>query len=853
VVDLMDVDGDGWLDVIYFDGGQMYWHRKLPYRGLGWEETAQTVLEGVSLVSTQASIGRLEDETGLMPYAYQDDLGDPRIQSTPTIVFTEALTGFRDINGDGALDYIDTRALAGWEVWLGNGYGFNDDPITWTGAPVGWLSRSDEGLTQVAACRDDDAPAFPLTDGLGILSALTSESVDEPGPSYGLDASLPNCSGTSGRPSVLLGGLLDMDGDGRPDFVHGEMETWYRNLGDGFGPPQPLPDWFPRDHYGYLSGGWSAILSQSWMAQTVVTVPLPPTEVLGPGDSAASDVITTQLLLVGDVDLDGLPDVLDYRDQGASVAVYTGQSCGLFDLECANSAPEGDRPGLLSRIELGTGGEYVFGYDTSAVVLPSGQPDVVHKTKSVKPVLVRTDVTDSFLDEASTQRWFYEDGIVDHGKWLGFALVTEDNLAREWDRTFSFPGGGAEDVLLGYTATEYELDVDWALALTRSVYGDVQAPWVAGREAYTSFQKLLRNTTWTYDQFPVPTDILGQDHWSGGPFATLVEVAEYEQERSEPDARISESDFPTPREWSVEISYDEDWNVALQRHVVVGDASQTVEVSTEWAGERHGLFLPSSVEASYDIAGVLVEAEYLEFAYDGGLVGDAPTDGLLTEQIACSGPPGAGICGEDLAWTFEWTDRGAIAAVHAPLGRDKTFGAHTFGAMIPGEQRNALNHLVSRQADNLGRVDLTTDPNGVQRRTTYDVFGRPIATEPEPTRDTDEVVLTYGDRRWRVRGLSENTSHGSIRVNLLVSKGDAATFHVDVVELYSARQRGTFIAAAAAEVRVEERVLKKDLGNLLLHVERLVDERIRAALEPEKRGYRKRGGVPPEPTPLPVG
>ena len=107
-------------------------------------------------------------------------------------------------------------------------------------------------------------------------------------------------------------------------------------------------------------------------------------------------------------------------------------------------------------------------------------------------------------------------------------------------------------------------------------------------------------------------------------------------------------------------------------------------------------------------------------------------------------------------------------------------------------------------------------------------------TEAEPTSDTGEVVLTYGDRRWRVRGLSENTSHGSIRVNLLVSRGDTAAFHVDTIELYSARQRAAFLAAASSEVGVEERILKKDLGSVLLALEKLVDERIRATLAPEK-------------------
>lgn len=108
--------------------------------------------------------------------------------------------------------------------------------------------------------------------------------------------------------------------------------------------------------------------------------------------------------------------------------------------------------------------------------------------------------------------------------------------------------------------------------------------------------------------------------------------------------------------------------------------------------------------------------------------------------------------------------------------------------------------------------------------------------EPEAvTEPTDQVVIVLGDRRWRVRGLDNNTSHGSMRVNILVSKGDAAAYHVDVIELYSARQRRAFLVAAAEELDTEQRVLKADLGKVLLRLEEVRDERLRAELAPEKK------------------
>lgn len=116
----------------------------------------------------------------------------------------------------------------------------------------------------------------------------------------------------------------------------------------------------------------------------------------------------------------------------------------------------------------------------------------------------------------------------------------------------------------------------------------------------------------------------------------------------------------------------------------------------------------------------------------------------------------------------------------------------------------------------------------------------PPAAAPEPTAPTSEnaesdhqVVLVYGNRRWRVRGLETNLSHGSLRVNLMVAKGEAAAFHVDVIELYSARHRRGFLKAAAEELDVEPKVLKSDLGKVLLHLEGVQDERIRQVLEGE--------------------
>ncbi|MBI3783784.1 MAG: toprim domain-containing protein [Deltaproteobacteria bacterium] len=104
-----------------------------------------------------------------------------------------------------------------------------------------------------------------------------------------------------------------------------------------------------------------------------------------------------------------------------------------------------------------------------------------------------------------------------------------------------------------------------------------------------------------------------------------------------------------------------------------------------------------------------------------------------------------------------------------------------------------------------------------------------IPTEIKP----EEIVIRLGDRKYRVRGLAKNLSYEQLRVNVLCAQGDA--FHVDTLDLYSARQRALYIKQAAEELALKEDVIKKDLGKVLLKLEELQEAQIRKALEPPEQ------------------
>jgi hypothetical protein len=116
----------------------------------------------------------------------------------------------------------------------------------------------------------------------------------------------------------------------------------------------------------------------------------------------------------------------------------------------------------------------------------------------------------------------------------------------------------------------------------------------------------------------------------------------------------------------------------------------------------------------------------------------------------------------------------------------------------------------------------------------------PAPPEPSPMElKENEAAFSFGDRRYRVRGLAKNTGFDSLRVNLLCQRDAVALgaspcsgFFVDTLDLYSSRQRALYVKQAAGELGVAEETIKKDLGLVLLRLEEIQEERARKALEP---------------------
>jgi DNA primase catalytic core len=104
----------------------------------------------------------------------------------------------------------------------------------------------------------------------------------------------------------------------------------------------------------------------------------------------------------------------------------------------------------------------------------------------------------------------------------------------------------------------------------------------------------------------------------------------------------------------------------------------------------------------------------------------------------------------------------------------------------------------------------------------------------------DDIEIALGDTstplgnpRWyRIRGLQKNLSYEMLKVNIRVLSGDQ--YYIDTLDVYNARHRTAFINAAADELKIENDILKRDVGRVLLKLEELQEQNIKATLKPEK-------------------
>lgn len=145
----------------------------------------------------------------------------------------------------------------------------------------------------------------------------------------------------------------------------------------------------------------------------------------------------------------------------------------------------------------------------------------------------------------------------------------------------------------------------------------------------------------------------------------------------------------------------------------------------------------------------------------------------------------------------------------------------------------AITPAATRPTSSLAASPIdTADAGDVESVLPARALGAAPADDIAAETNEREIAVTFGDRRYRVRGLSKNTSYEVMRVNVLVKNESGV--HVDTFDLYAAKSRQLYAKAAAAELETEETTIQRDLGRLLLKLEELQDAAIQAAMKPVK-------------------
>jgi len=291
------------------------------------------------------------------------------------------------------------------------------------------------------------------------------------------------------------------------------------------------------------------------------------------------------------------------------------------------------------------------------------------------------------------------------------------------------------------------------------------------------------------------------------------------------------------------------WNVealAASREVILCEA--LIDALTFWcAGFRN-------VTAAYGVEGFTDDhlaafarhgTERVLIAYDRDEAGERAAEKLAERLI------GAGI----EAWRIQFPkgmDANEYALKVAPAA--KSLGLAIRKAMWLGKAEAPSREAPARKgrpaailqpiAEAVADSSLAADEAAKVKIPEPIPAAEPLPASPMPMPaaeiaceiDADKIVFAFGEgadaRRYRVRGLAENTSYKILKVNVLAERGNA--FYVDTLDLLLTRSRVAYVIQAAVELALAPEIVKEDLARLYRKLEALRDAAIEAALAPKK-------------------
>ncbi len=303
------------------------------------------------------------------------------------------------------------------------------------------------------------------------------------------------------------------------------------------------------------------------------------------------------------------------------------------------------------------------------------------------------------------------------------------------------------------------------------------------------------------------------------------------------------------------------WNLAgLQSSKEVILCESLIDALTFWcAGYQN-------VTASYGIEGFTVDhldtfkttgIERVLIAYDRDAAGEAAAEKLATKLLAdgfdcyrLQFPKGMDVNEYALQVQPAWKSLGTVIRAAHWLGKGKAKALTTVAVSstttttetpVPTPVAEAsVPSPPSLQAETpMASVPECLESAPIPAAVMPPAPSSLVEPQTQAVGETDDLVFTFGDRRYRLRGLDKNLSADVLKVNVLVSRpafhGAGESVHVDTFDLYHSRPRHQFITQAAVELGVTAEVVKADVGQLLLQVEVRQAQRLEALKTPSTK------------------
>jgi len=269
-----------------------------------------------------------------------------------------------------------------------------------------------------------------------------------------------------------------------------------------------------------------------------------------------------------------------------------------------------------------------------------------------------------------------------------------------------------------------------------------------------------------------------------------------------------------------------------------------IDALTFWgAGFRHvttsysAKALPDELLAAF----IAAKVRRVLIAYDRDKAGDEGA-AAVAAQLAAHGietarvlfPPGQDANAYALAVTPAEKSLGLLLRSALPLGELRSMPSkpEVSSSPVAPAPSSLAAKAASVAAERVPASEEKAPPNEAAKEEKPAGSPSPMNAVDVLKNEPDEIELGIGDRRYRVRGLAKNTGFESLRVSLRAACGER--WHLDTLDLCSARQRDGFVAAAAVETGLKSELIKRDLGKVLGALEEMQEARLKAEAAPKK-------------------